>query len=333
MTKPFGAQPVRRPEASAPAPTAPSTPTALSRPRRDFAAPAATVRAQLRQTRPSATVQLRRRPRRCSDRPSADRPSFGGTPRPFRPLRQFRPPRRQACRASAPRSLSLRPQVRRHLRQVRRWQQALPQARPRQEASAANPPAPQRLHSPSSASVLRAKSDAMPPPARHSASSPSSPSTAPRRRQEHARRAPRAPVRLPEPRNRRHVPCAGLQGHRATISISTTRPRCWTSAAAPRILLEPTRDGNRVLLDGIDVSRRIRDADVTAAASRASVHPAVRAWMVAQQRALGAGRRRRHGRPRHRHGRLPRCRSEDLPRCRARGARQPPLPPGRLERA
>ena len=55
-----------------------------------------------------------------------------------------------------------------------------------------------------------------------------------------------------------------------------------------RITLEPVRDGNRVLLDGRDVSRRIRDADVTAAASRASVHPRVREWMVAQQRVLGA---------------------------------------------
>jgi cytidylate kinase len=58
---------------------------------------------------------------------------------------------------------------------------------------------------------------------------------------------------------------------------------CGTTA----IVLEPTREGNRVLLDGSDVSRRIRDGDVTAAASRASVHPRVRAWMVAQQRLLG----------------------------------------------
>ncbi len=55
-----------------------------------------------------------------------------------------------------------------------------------------------------------------------------------------------------------------------------------------RIQLEPTREGNRVLLDRVDVSRRVRDADVTAAASRASVHPGVRTWMVDQQRALGA---------------------------------------------
>ena len=55
-----------------------------------------------------------------------------------------------------------------------------------------------------------------------------------------------------------------------------------------RIRLEPQLEGNRVLLDGSDVSRRIRDTDVTAAASRVSVHPGLRAWMVAQQRALGA---------------------------------------------
>lgn len=53
--------------------------------------------------------------------------------------------------------------------------------------------------------------------------------------------------------------------------------------------LEPVRDGNRVLLDGRDVSRRLREPDVTAAASRASIHPRVREWMVARQRALGAG--------------------------------------------
>ena len=59
-------------------------------------------------------------------------------------------------------------------------------------------------------------------------------------------------------------------------------------AQETRIRLEPQLEGNRVLLDGTDVSRRIRDTDVTAAASRVSVHPGLRAWMVAQQRALGA---------------------------------------------
>ena len=51
----------------------------------------------------------------------------------------------------------------------------------------------------------------------------------------------------------------------------------------------PEVDGNRVLLDGIVVTRRLREPDVTAAASRVSVHPRVRRWMVEQQRALGAG--------------------------------------------
>jgi cytidylate kinase len=58
-------------------------------------------------------------------------------------------------------------------------------------------------------------------------------------------------------------------------------------AAYTRIRLEPQVGGNRVLLDEIDVSNRVREADVTAAASRVSVHPKLRAWMVEQQRALG----------------------------------------------
>ena len=60
-------------------------------------------------------------------------------------------------------------------------------------------------------------------------------------------------------------------------------------AGQSKIKLEPTIGGNRTLLDGKDVSSRIREADVTEAASRISVHPPVRAWMVAHQRAMGAG--------------------------------------------
>ena len=56
-----------------------------------------------------------------------------------------------------------------------------------------------------------------------------------------------------------------------------------------RIQLEPTIGGNRTLVDGQDVSSRIRERDVTEAASRVSVHPKVRAWMVEHQRAMGAG--------------------------------------------
>ena len=59
-------------------------------------------------------------------------------------------------------------------------------------------------------------------------------------------------------------------------------------ASNTRISLEPQREGNRVLLDGVDVSRRVREPDVTAAASKVSVHPRLRAWMVDQQRLLGA---------------------------------------------
>ncbi len=43
-----------------------------------------------------------------------------------------------------------------------------------------------------------------------------------------------------------------------------------------------------MLLDGRDVSQRIREPDVTLAASRVSVHPPVRQMMVARQREMGA---------------------------------------------
>jgi CMP/dCMP kinase len=56
-----------------------------------------------------------------------------------------------------------------------------------------------------------------------------------------------------------------------------------------RIRLEPTIGGNRTLLDGHDISARIRERDVTEAASRVSVHPRVREWMVARQREMGEG--------------------------------------------
>ena len=59
-------------------------------------------------------------------------------------------------------------------------------------------------------------------------------------------------------------------------------------AGRTRIALKPQLEGNVVLLDGVDVSRRVRDVDVTAAASRVSVHPRLREWMVEQQRGLGA---------------------------------------------
>src|SRR5713101_9752756 len=56
-----------------------------------------------------------------------------------------------------------------------------------------------------------------------------------------------------------------------------------------RITLDRTIGGNRVLLNGKDISARIRERDVSEAASRVSVHPKVREWMVARQREMGAG--------------------------------------------
>lgn len=60
-------------------------------------------------------------------------------------------------------------------------------------------------------------------------------------------------------------------------------------AQQSRIELIPNPEGNRVLLDGVDVSERLRSQDVTEAASKVSVHPAVREWMVSSQRKMGSG--------------------------------------------
>src|SRR5512146_1910793 len=59
-------------------------------------------------------------------------------------------------------------------------------------------------------------------------------------------------------------------------------------AEQSKIELIPTPEGNRVLLDGRDVSARIRERDVTDAASVVSVQPKVRELMVRLQRAMGA---------------------------------------------
>jgi cytidylate kinase len=58
-------------------------------------------------------------------------------------------------------------------------------------------------------------------------------------------------------------------------------------AEVTTISLKPQLEGNIVLLDGTDVSRRIREQDVTSGASQVSIHPRLREWMVAQQRLLG----------------------------------------------
>lgn len=60
-------------------------------------------------------------------------------------------------------------------------------------------------------------------------------------------------------------------------------------ARQSQIDLVPRPEGNRVLLDGADVTESLRNQEVTEAASKVSVHPMVREWMVASQRAMGAG--------------------------------------------
>src|SRR6266487_198973 len=42
-----------------------------------------------------------------------------------------------------------------------------------------------------------------------------------------------------------------------------------------------------IAIDGRDVTQRVRETDVSQAASRVSIHPPVRAWMVARQREMG----------------------------------------------
>jgi cytidylate kinase len=54
------------------------------------------------------------------------------------------------------------------------------------------------------------------------------------------------------------------------------------------VRLEARTDGNRVYLDGIDVTGELREPAVTDGASRVSVHPPIRAWMVGLQQELGA---------------------------------------------
>ncbi|MGA2887691.1 MAG: (d)CMP kinase [Terracidiphilus sp.] len=59
-------------------------------------------------------------------------------------------------------------------------------------------------------------------------------------------------------------------------------------AAETSIRLEPGDEENRVLLDSEDVTGLIRNQTVTDAASRVSVWPAIRSWMVRLQQQMGA---------------------------------------------
>jgi len=59
-------------------------------------------------------------------------------------------------------------------------------------------------------------------------------------------------------------------------------------AAETSSRLESGDEGNRVLLDGEDVTGLLRDQAVTDAASRVTVLPAIRAWLVRLQQQMGA---------------------------------------------
>jgi cytidylate kinase len=59
-------------------------------------------------------------------------------------------------------------------------------------------------------------------------------------------------------------------------------------SAETSIRLEPGEEENRVLLDDEDVTGLIRNPTVSEAASRVSVFPRIRAWMVGLQQQLGA---------------------------------------------
>jgi len=54
------------------------------------------------------------------------------------------------------------------------------------------------------------------------------------------------------------------------------------------VRVEAGEEGNRVFLDGVDVTGQLREPAVTDGASRVSVHPRIRSWMVALQQELGA---------------------------------------------
>lgn len=59
-------------------------------------------------------------------------------------------------------------------------------------------------------------------------------------------------------------------------------------SAETSIRLEPGEEENRVLLDDEDVTGQLRNQTVTDAASKVSVLPSIRAWMVRLQQQLGA---------------------------------------------
>jgi cytidylate kinase len=78
-----------------------------------------------------------------------------------------------------------------------------------------------------------------------------------------------------------------LKALRAAISLDDSAALV-KLAGETEIRLETGAEENRVLLDDEDVTGLIRNQTVTDAASRVSVFPAIRAWMVRLQQQLGA---------------------------------------------
>lgn len=78
-----------------------------------------------------------------------------------------------------------------------------------------------------------------------------------------------------------------LKALRAEISLDDSKA-LETLAGETSIRLESGGDENRVFLDGEDVTGLIRNPTVTDGASKVSVFPAIRAWMVKLQQQLGA---------------------------------------------
>ena len=77
-----------------------------------------------------------------------------------------------------------------------------------------------------------------------------------------------------------------LKALRADVPLDDSS-RLEKLAAETTIRLESGGDENRVLLDGEDVTGLIRNQAVTDGASRVSVFPAIRAWMVGLQQQMG----------------------------------------------
>ncbi len=74
-----------------------------------------------------------------------------------------------------------------------------------------------------------------------------------------------------------------LEGRVATDNVRALE----RLASETTVTLEPGVGANRVLLDGTDVTGRLRTPEITTAASEVSVHPAIRRWMVELQQRLG----------------------------------------------